>query len=78
MRRWLRGQAAAAVRAREVAAAEGPEPGRAVAEALSAADALSVMGVWPGPRDAASEAAVDTVRKRWARIQQRAMRGRTR
>ncbi len=76
VRRWLRGQAAAEARIREVAAAEGPDPEQAVAEALSAVNAAAEMGLWPGPRDPASEAAVIEVRKRWARIQKRAMRER--
>jgi hypothetical protein len=32
------------------------------------------MGVWPGPRDPASEAGVLEVRRRWARIQRKAKR----
>lgn len=76
VRRWLHGQAVMAVRIRQAAAAEGPNPAQAVAEALSAANALAAMGMWPGPRDPASEAAVLEVRQRWARIQQRAKRDR--
>lgn len=45
---------------------EGPNPAQAVAEALSAVNALAEMGLWPGPRDAANAAAVNEVRKRWA------------
>jgi hypothetical protein len=68
----------AAARSRQVLAAEGPNPKQAVAEALSAVNALAEMGMWPGPRDPASEAAVNDVRRRWARIQKRAMRDRAR
>jgi hypothetical protein len=78
VRRWLHGQALAAVRIRQAAAEEGPDPRQAVAEALSAVNALAEMGLWPGPRDPASEAAVIKVRERWARIQKRAMRARAR
>lgn len=72
VRRWKRGQMLAAERSRELTAREGPRPAQAVAEALSAAAALETMGIWPGPRDPVSEAAVLQVRRRWARIQQRA------
>ena len=78
IRRWLRGQTMAAERSREVAAQCGPDPKQSVAEALSAVNALAEMGAWPGPRDPASEAAVLDVRRRWARIQKRAMRDRKR
>lgn len=76
VRRWLGGHAAAERRSRQAAAEGGPDPEQAVAEALAAARALGVMGVWPGPRDPASEAAVVEVRRRWAHIQKRAMRER--
>jgi hypothetical protein len=76
VRRWLDGQAATALRIRQAAAEEGPNPVQAVAEALSAANALATMGMWPGPRDPASEAAVLEVRRRWARIQRKAKRAR--
>ena len=72
VRRWRRGQMLAAERSRELTAREGPRPAQAVAEALSAVAALDTMGIWPGPRDPVSEAAVLQVRRRWARIQQRA------
>lgn len=75
VRRWLRGQAAAAVRSLQVAARRGPDSQQAATEALSAVNALAVMGMWPGPRDPASENAVIDVRNRWARIQKRAKRG---
>jgi hypothetical protein len=78
VRRWLQGQARAAARSQQASAAEGPNPEQAVAEALSAVNALAEMGMWPGPRDPANEAAVVEVRRRWARIQKRAMRDRSR
>lgn len=67
--RWRRGLAAAAARQRELSYAEGPSPEQAVAEALSALNALDEMGAWPGPRDPVSERGVREVRRRWARIQ---------
>jgi hypothetical protein len=73
-----RGHAAAAARQREIERAEGPEPERAVAEALAALDALSAMGAWPAPRDPLSERAVVEVRRRWARIGRRAQAARAR
>lgn len=76
VRRWLDGHVATAVRIRQAATEEGPNPAQAVAEALSATSALEAMGMWPGPRDSASEAAVLEVRRRWARIQQKAKRAR--
>jgi hypothetical protein len=76
VQRWLQGHAVIAVRSRQSAAEEGPNPTQAVAEALSAATALETMGMWPGPRDPASEAAVLEVRRRWAKIQQKARRDR--
>lgn len=76
VRRFLRGQAMAAARGRQALAAEGPNPKQAVAEALSAVNALAEMGLWPGPRDPANEAAVIQVRQRWARIQKKAIRDR--
>ncbi len=45
VRRWLRGHAMAAVRIRQAAAAESPNPRQGVAEALSAVNALAEMGV---------------------------------
>ena len=78
VRKWLRGQATAAARSRDAHAAEGPNPEQAIAEALSAVNALAEMGMWPSPRDPANEASVIEVRRRWARIQKRAMRGRAR
>jgi hypothetical protein len=70
--RMLRGQRAAAVAQRELMRAEGPQPARAVAEALSAAAALAAQGEWPAPRDPASERAIEKVRSRWVRIAQNA------
>jgi hypothetical protein len=78
IRRWRRGQALAAARSREVVAREGPRPEQAVAEALSALSALKTMGLWPGPRDPVSEAAVLQVRRRWAKIQKRAKQAQSR
>lgn len=72
IQRWRAGQAAAAVRQRELLAVEGARPEQAVAEALAALNALEALGQWPGPRDAVSEEAVLVVRRRWARIQTRA------
>jgi hypothetical protein len=76
--RWRKGQAAAAERQRELLHAEGPRPEQAVAESLAALNALTEMGLWPGPRDPASERAVSEVRSRWARIQRRARASRQR
>jgi hypothetical protein len=53
-------------------------PEQAVAEALSALSALKTMGLWPGPRDPVSEAAVLQVRRRWAKIQKRAKQAQSR
>jgi hypothetical protein len=72
VKRWLAGQRASALLQHCLQAAEGPRPARAVAQSLSALSALEAMGRWPGPRDAVSERAVEEVRRRWARIQQRA------
>jgi hypothetical protein len=71
-----RGQRAAAERQRELMRAEGPRPEQAVAEALAAAAALASRGTWPGPRDPVSERAVEEVRRRWVRIEQRARQAR--
>jgi hypothetical protein len=70
--RWRAGHEAAARRQRELLAVEGARPEQAVAEALSAINALDAVGQWPQPRDAVSEQAVEVVRRRWARIQTRA------
>ena len=78
MQRWRRGHQAAADKQLEVLAAEGPNPERAVAELRSALNAMHTMGMWPGPRDPVSERGVEEVRRRWARIQQRARQARTR
>lgn len=67
--KFRRGQEVAASRKLQLARAEGPRPEQAIAEALDALDALADMGLWPGPRDAVSERAVEEVRRRWARIQ---------
>jgi hypothetical protein len=78
VRRWLNGHSRAAVRSQQASAASGPDPKQAVAEALSGVNALFEMGLWPGPRDPANEAAVIEVRRRWTRIQKRALRDRSR
>lgn len=76
--RMRRGHEAAAEKQRELMATEGPKPERAIAELLSALHAMSLMGLWPGPRDPASERGVEEVRRRWARIQKRARRAHSR
>jgi hypothetical protein len=78
IRRWKKGLEAAARRQRSLMAAEGPQPARAVAESLSALNALDAMGMWPGARDAISEQGVLQVRRRWARAQHRAKQARAR
>ena len=77
VKRWLAGQRASARMQRELQAAEGPRPARAVAQSLSALSALETMGRWPGPRDAVSERAIEEVRRHWARIQWRARTARS-
>jgi len=62
---------------RTLQAIEGPRPARAVAQSLSALSALETMGRWPGPRDPVSARAIEEVRRRWARIQQRARAARS-
>jgi hypothetical protein len=74
VKRWRRGQRAAAERQRALAADQGPDPEQAVAECLAALTALEAMGQWPGPRDPHSERAVADVRRRWATIERRARR----
>jgi hypothetical protein len=78
IRRWKRGHALAAHRQRSLQAAEGAQPARAVAESLSALNAMDTMGLWPAPRDAVSERAIQQVRHRWARVQHRAKQARPR
>jgi hypothetical protein len=72
VKRWRLGHAAAAERQRSLLAEEGPRPAQAVAESLSALNALEAMGLWPGPRDEISERGVEQVRQRWAKVQKRA------
>jgi hypothetical protein len=67
-----RGHAAAAAKKRQLDQEEGPRPHQAMAEALSALNALAEMGLWPAPRDPAAERAIEEVRRRWARIGKRA------
>lgn len=78
IRRWRRGHEMAEQRQRSLQAAEGPQPAIAIAESLSALNALEAMGMWPGPRDPVSEQAVERVRRRWARVQRRARQARAR
>ena len=78
VRRWRQGQVLAAERVLELSRDTGPQPALAVAEALSAANALAKMGIWPGPRDPGSEAGVLEVRRRWVRIQTNAKQARQR
>ena len=77
VKRWLAGQRASERMQRTLQAIEGPRPARAVAQSLSALSALETMGRWPGPRDPVSEHAIEEVRRRWARIQQRARAARS-
>jgi len=70
----LAGQRASELAQRELRRTEGPRPDRAVAQALSALAALRKMGRFPAPRDPFSQAAIDEVRARWARIQNRAQK----
>jgi hypothetical protein len=72
--RWRSGQAAAARRQQELVAAEGARPLISVAESRSAANAMEQSLGWPLARDPVSEQAVERVRRRWARVQQRAKR----
>jgi hypothetical protein len=60
----------------ELLRAEGPRPEQAVAEALSAAAALSSQGQWPAPRDPVAERGVEEVRRRWVRIKKIAKKAR--
>jgi hypothetical protein len=78
VRRWKRGHEQAARRQRTLLAAEGARPAQAVAESLSALNALDAMGVWPGPRDPVSEQGIERVRRRWALVQHRAKQARAR
>lgn len=76
IKRWRRGQIAAARRKLELAAAEGPDPEQAVAEALAAFTVLSRRGPGFLQRDPVSARDVAEVRRRWARIQKRAQKKR--
>jgi hypothetical protein len=78
VRRWKRGQEQAAHRQRSLQASEGARPAQAVAESLSALNALETMGLWPGPRDPVSEQGVERVRRRWALVERRAKQARSR
>lgn len=72
VRAMLRGYKAAEIRQLELRAREGPRPAQAVAESLSALNAAQDMGLWPGPRSAVEQRDIDRVRRRWARVQNRA------
>jgi hypothetical protein len=72
VKRWRLGHAIAAERQRRLLAEEGPRPAQAVAESISALNALEAMGLWPGPRDEIAERGVEQVRRRWAKVQKRA------
>src|SRR5262249_26424123 len=61
VKRWRLGHAAAAERQRRLLAEEGARPAQAVAESLSALNALEALGLWPGPRDEISELGVEQV-----------------
>jgi hypothetical protein len=63
IRRWKRGHAKSAQRQRSLLAAAGAQPALAVAESLSALNALDAMGMWPAPRDAISEQGIQQVRR---------------
>jgi hypothetical protein len=78
IRRWKRGHAKATQRRRSLLLAEGAQPALAVAESLSALNALDTMGMWPAPRDAITEQGIQQVRRRWARVQHRAKQARSR
>lgn len=78
LRRRKRGYEKATKRQHSLLAAEGAQPTLAVAESLSALNALEAMGMWPAPRDASSEQGIQQVRRRWARVQHRAQQARTR
>ena len=78
VRAWLRGQRAAQHMQRAVRAASGARPSIAVAESLAALNAAQQMGIWPGPRSEISEREVEHVRRRGARIQNRARQAQNR
>lgn len=72
IKRMIRGHAAAEELQRRLRAAEGPNPERAMADALALLDLVESRGAWPGPRDTLAEREVQEVRRRWAKIQKRA------
>jgi hypothetical protein len=72
--RWRTGQAAAARRQQELVVMEGARPTASVGESRSAVNALELSSGWPSARDAVSQDAIERVRRRWARVQQRAKR----
>lgn len=74
VRRWRAGHAEAARLQRDLLRKAGPQPREAVAMLLDSLETLDQMGVWPGPRDPASEHQVRSVRRMWARLQRHARR----
>lgn len=68
VRRFLRGQRAAAEKQRELVERRGPEPEQAVAECLDALAELEAQGLWPGPRDPVAEREARRLRERWAKV----------
>lgn len=72
--RWRTGQAAASRRQQELVATEGARPAVSVGESRSALNALDLSSGWPAARDPVSQDAIERVRRRWARVQQRAKR----
>jgi hypothetical protein len=74
--RWRRGQAAAARRQQELMVSEGARPEVAIAESRAAANALDQMSGWPSERDGVAAHAIAVVRRRWARVEQRAKHAR--
>jgi hypothetical protein len=75
-RRWRRGHQAAARRQQQLLAEEGARPDVAIAESRAALNALEQISGFPSDRDPVAEAAIDDVRRRWARVQQQAKRAR--
>jgi len=72
--RWRSGQAAAARRQQELVVAEGARPSVSVGESRAAANAMEQSSGWPVARDPVARHAIERVRRRWARVQQRAKR----
>jgi hypothetical protein len=72
--KWRRGQAAAARRQQELLVTEGARPEVSIAESRAAANAHEQMSGWPSERDGVAAQAIAIVRRRWARVEQRAKR----